>query len=38
MEPSPLVLRPLTGQFYQPWMTDDEECGAVGGMNDLQGN
>jgi hypothetical protein len=27
-----LVRRPLFGLFYQPWMSDDGRCGAVGGM------
>jgi hypothetical protein len=36
VEPSPLLLRPLIDLLYQPWMIDDEDCGAVGGMNDLQ--
>jgi hypothetical protein len=27
-----LVLRPLFGLLYQPQMTDDDDCGAIGGM------
>jgi hypothetical protein len=34
-----LVLRPLlTGLLYQPQMTDDCDCGAVGGMKIDRGN
>jgi hypothetical protein len=32
VEPYPLLLRPRNGLFYQPRMTFDDECGAVGGM------
>jgi hypothetical protein len=32
VEPSPLLLRPLIGLLYQPWMMDGEDCGAMGGM------
>jgi hypothetical protein len=40
VEPSPLVLRPIIGLLYRPWMIDDDDddCGAVCGMNDWQGN
>jgi hypothetical protein len=32
MEPSPVLLRPLIGLLYQPWMTDDN-CEAADGRN-----
>jgi hypothetical protein len=38
VEPSPLLLRPFIGLLYHLWMTDNYDCGAVGGMNTLQGN
>jgi hypothetical protein len=28
---------PFMDLLYQLWMTDDDECGAFGGMNDWQG-
>jgi hypothetical protein len=34
---SPLLLRPFIGLLYQHWMIDDDDCGAVGGMNEWQG-
>jgi hypothetical protein len=34
VEPSPLVLRPFVGLLYHPWMTDNDNCGAVAGMNE----
>jgi hypothetical protein len=37
METSPLLLRPFIGLLYQPWMTDDDDFGAIGAMNDWQG-
>jgi hypothetical protein len=33
-----LVRRPLIGLLYRPRMTDDDECGAVGGMRFDRGN
>jgi hypothetical protein len=33
-EPSPLLLRPLSGVLCQPWMIDVDR-GAISGMNDL---
>jgi hypothetical protein len=41
VEPSPLVLRQFVGLLYQPWIIvddDDDDSGAIGGMNDGQGN
>jgi hypothetical protein len=33
VEPSPLLLRPVNGVWYQSqMMMDDDECGAVGEM------
>jgi hypothetical protein len=37
MEPNPLLLRPFSGIFCRPWITDDDDCGAVSGMNEWQG-
>jgi hypothetical protein len=37
VEPSPLLLRPLIGLLYQPWMINGADCGAIGEMNDWQG-
>jgi hypothetical protein len=37
VEPSPLLLRSFIDLLYQPWMTDDDECGASSGMNEWQG-
>jgi hypothetical protein len=37
VEPSPLLLLPFIGLLYQPWMIDDDDCGAIIGMNDWQG-
>jgi hypothetical protein len=37
VELSPLLLRPLIGLLYQPWIIDGDYCGALIGMNDLQG-
>jgi hypothetical protein len=35
VEPSPLLLQPITGLLYQPWTIDgDDDCGVNGGMND----
>jgi hypothetical protein len=31
---NPLLLRPLIGLFYQPWMRDGDDCGTVSGMNE----
>jgi hypothetical protein len=33
-----LVLRPLLVLWYQPQMTDDGDCGAIGGMRICRGN
>jgi hypothetical protein len=33
-EPSLVVLRTFIGLLYQPWMIDDDDWGAIGGMND----
>jgi hypothetical protein len=35
VEPDPLLLRPFIGLLYQPWMIDGDDCGAIGGMNEL---
>jgi hypothetical protein len=32
METSPLFLKQINGQFHQPRVVDDGECGAVGEM------
>jgi hypothetical protein len=37
LEQSPLLLRPFIGLLYKHWMTDGDDCGAVSGMNDWQG-
>jgi hypothetical protein len=37
VEPSPLLLMPLSGLLYQPWMTNGNDCGAISGMNEWQG-
>jgi hypothetical protein len=29
VEPSPLVLMPFIGPFYQPWIIDGDNCGAM---------
>jgi hypothetical protein len=34
VEPSPLLLRPFIGLLYQPWMIHDDDCGAIGEMNE----
>jgi hypothetical protein len=31
-------VRPLFGLSYQPWVINDDECGAVGGMRIGRGN
>jgi hypothetical protein len=38
VEPSPLLLWTFVGLLYQPWMTgnDDDDCGAISRMNELQ--
>jgi hypothetical protein len=36
VKPSPLLLRRSIGLLYQPWVIDDD-CGAVGVMNEWQG-
>jgi hypothetical protein len=33
VEPSLLLLRPLIGLLYHPWMVDGDDCGAVGKGN-----
>jgi hypothetical protein len=39
VELSPLVLRPSIGLLFQPWMISaDDDFGAIGGMNEWQGN
>jgi hypothetical protein len=38
VEPSPLLLRPFIGPFYQPWIIDDDDCGPISAMNQWQGN
>jgi hypothetical protein len=38
VEPSPLLLQPFIGLLCQPWMIDDDDCGAIGTMNEWQGN
>jgi hypothetical protein len=37
MEPSLLLLRPFIGLLYQLWVTDGDNCGATGVMNEWQG-
>jgi hypothetical protein len=37
VEQSPLLLWPLIGLLYQPWMIDGFDCKAVSGMNKWQG-
>jgi hypothetical protein len=32
VEPRPLLLRPLIGLLYQPWMIDGDGFGAISGM------
>jgi hypothetical protein len=32
-----LLLRPFIGLLYQPWMKDNEDCGAVSVMSEWQG-
>jgi hypothetical protein len=36
MEPSPLLLKPLIGLLYHPWMIGADDCGAISGMNEWQ--
>jgi hypothetical protein len=31
--PSPLLPRSFIDLLYQPWMIDDDDCGAISGMN-----
>jgi hypothetical protein len=38
VEPSQLLLRPLLGLLYQPYIIDGDDCGAVTEMNEWQGN
>jgi hypothetical protein len=38
MEPSPLLMRTLTGLLYQNWMIDSDHYVAISGMYDWQGN
>jgi hypothetical protein len=33
MEISSLLLRPFVGLLYQSWMIDDDNCGAISGLN-----
>jgi hypothetical protein len=35
-EPNPLLLWPFNGLFYQSWMIDGDDCGAVSGLNEWQ--
>jgi hypothetical protein len=37
-EPSQLLLRPFTGLLYQLLVTDGDDCGEIGGMDESQGN
>jgi hypothetical protein len=37
VEPSPLLLRPFIGLFYQPLVIDGDDGGAISGMIDRQG-
>jgi hypothetical protein len=32
-----VLLRPLIGLLYQPWMIDGDDCGEIGIVNDWQG-
>jgi hypothetical protein len=36
VEPSPLVLGPLTGIFYQLWMIDEDDSGVINDVNEWQ--
>jgi hypothetical protein len=36
VEPSQLLLRPVIGLLYQPWMINDDSCGEVDRMNNCQ--
>jgi hypothetical protein len=37
VQPSPLLLWPFIGLFYQPWMIDGDDCGEISGMKESQG-
>jgi hypothetical protein len=37
VEPNPLLLQPFIGLLHQPWMTDDDYCGVIIGINEWQG-
>jgi hypothetical protein len=37
VEPSPHPLQPFIGILYQPWMIEDDDCGAISGMEEWQG-
>jgi hypothetical protein len=37
VEPSPLLLGPLTGLSYQPWTIYGDDYGAISGMTEWQG-
>jgi hypothetical protein len=37
VEPSPLLLRPVIGLLYQPWMIYGDDCGVTSGINGGQG-
>jgi hypothetical protein len=30
-------MRPFIDLLYQPWMINDDDCGAISGMNEWQG-
>jgi hypothetical protein len=36
-EPSPRLLRPLTGLLYRPWIIYGDDSVAIRGMNERQG-
>jgi hypothetical protein len=37
VEPSSLLLRSFIGLLCQHWMTDGDDCAAIGAMNEWQG-
>jgi hypothetical protein len=37
VEPGPLLLRLFIGLLCQPWMTDGDDCGTIGGMSEWHG-
>jgi hypothetical protein len=35
VDPNPVLLRPFSGLFCQPWMIDGNDCVAVRGVNEI---